>query len=130
MRTAAVLSVAGKDDNDSISLPSPLSPLPSAAPQQLVDVLDELFHWEHDNPAAQSALTAMDEAGGSSRTLKRIKGFRQRMNMVVHGCRDARRRDAQQILRMFRAIGCPWLERSQIPGGRLALPAQANSQLP
>ena len=41
-------------------------------------------------------------AGGSAR---RIKGFYRKMNLVVHGYRNARRRDAQQMLRMFRSIG-------------------------
>lgn len=63
------------------------------------------------------------EAGGSPRTVKRIRRFRDAANAVIHGIRNAHRREARQMLSLFHAIGCRWVQR--LPGG---LPATVETE--
>jgi len=49
------------------------------------------------------------EAGAKPQTLKRIRILRDGANLVVHGRRDGKEREARHMLRLFRAIACRWL---------------------
>ncbi len=69
----------------------------------------EAFGKACDQTAFLNLLTV--EAGGSPKTIKRIRRLRDAANAVVHGVRNGRRREAEQMLRLFHTVGCRWLRR-------------------
>lgn len=71
--------------------------------------MHELFGRTCDQNAFLNLLAI--EAGGSPKTIRRIRRLRDGANAVIHGCRNARRREAEQAMRLFRTVGCRWLQR-------------------
>jgi len=55
---------------------------------------------------------AATQAGASRRLVNRLLRLRGETNAVVHAERDGRLADAREMLRLFRVVGCRWIERT------------------
>ncbi len=77
------------------------TPISSSDPSARLVAALELFFWDYDKPAAQSALAFMDETGLA------LIG-----RLFVHYSKID---DGQQVLRMYRVVGCQCFERVLSP---------------